>query len=77
MEIYLWILKAGLDYNSIKDSFTNVVEIGIPVKSLFAVQAEMVAVEISIDAGYFLWIFYECLSHYSEISHMWVCVEFV
>ncbi len=29
----------------------------------FAVQAEMVAVETSIDVGNILWIFYDCLSH--------------
>ena len=29
----------------------------------FAVQAEMVAVENSIDVGNILWIFYDCLYH--------------
>ncbi len=34
----------------------------------FAVQAEMVAVESSIDMGNILWIFYDCLSCSARLS---------
>ena len=33
----------------------------IPSHNDFAVQAEMVAVDTSIDVGNVLWIFYDCL----------------
>ena len=47
---------------------SNATNSSFPAKLLLAVQAEMVAMETSIDVGNILWIFYDCLWGNFEIK---------
>ena len=54
-------LDAILDASPKHCSTVTLVHCSCPTIKDFAVQAEMVAVETSIDVGNILWIFYDCL----------------